>query len=342
MSAASLAVLATGLVTPVGLSAGSSCAAFRAKLTNPGPTRFLGSDGEWIMAHEVPLEAAWRGIPKLVKMAAMAVAEALQEVPRASWSRLPLLLCVAEPRRPGRAQGLEDRVFAGLQSELGAKFHPSSGLVARGRVGVGVALSMARQLLREGGFAQVLIVAADSLVSGPTLVHYERELRVLTAGNSDGFMPGEGAGAVLVGVPQGQGELVVSGLGFGVEPAGIQSTEPLRADGLSSAINAALADAGLTLRDLDFRITDLSGEQYYFKEASLALSRTLRNARGEFDVWHPAECTGEAGAAAGASVLALAHAACRDGYARGPGVLAHFSADDGQRAAIVCQWSPKV
>ena len=96
-----LAIDRTGLVTSVGLSAPAACAAIRAKLTNPSETRFIDSHGEWIMAHQVPLDAPWRGRTKLVKMAALAVDEVLAEVPRVAWAGLPLLLCVAEADRPG-------------------------------------------------------------------------------------------------------------------------------------------------------------------------------------------------------------------------------------------------
>ena len=65
------------------------------------------------------------------------------------------------------------------------------------------------------------------------------------------------------------------------------------------AFRAALEDAGCTLGDLDFRITDVSGEQYMFKEAALAMTRLLRKRKEEFDIWHPADCIGETGAAIG-------------------------------------------
>jgi 3-oxoacyl-[acyl-carrier-protein] synthase-1 len=185
----------------------------------------------------------------------------------------------------------------------------------------------------------VLIAAADSLLSWPTLSLYDGEDRLLTARNSNGFMPGEAAGALLVGARGGRaGELVCTGIGFGREAAHLQSGEPLRADGLSQAIKASLNEAGCQMHDMDFRITDNSGEQYYFKEAALALSRTLRQRKEEFDIWHPAECTGETGAASGVAVIASAQAACGKGYTKGPNVLAHWANDDGQRAAVALQY----
>ena len=338
MKAAPIAILKTGLVTSVGLTAPSSCAAIRAKLTNPSETRFIDSGSEWIMAHQVVLEQPWRGLAKLAKMAAMAIEEGLAHVPRDDWVQIPLLLCVAEPDRPGRLDGLDDRLYPDIQAELGAKFAPQSAIVAHGRVGVAVALAQARALL-AGGCARVLVAATDSLLTWPTLSHYEREDRLLTARNSNGFMPGEGAGALLVGAGGGgAGELVCTGIGFGREAAHLDSGEPLRAEGLSLAIKAALADAGRAMHDMDFRITDLSGEQYYFKEAALALSRTLRQRKEEFDIWHPAECTGEQGAAAGLVVVALADAACRKAFTKGPNILAHMANDAGQRAALSLQF----
>ena len=71
------------------------------------------------------------------------------------------------------------------------------------------------------------------------------------------------------------------------------------------------------MHHVDLRIADLSGEQYYFKEATLAVARTLRQRKEEFDIWHPAECVGEVGAVAGICVIALADAACRKAYGKG-------------------------
>jgi 3-oxoacyl-[acyl-carrier-protein] synthase-1 len=294
MSAHHIAIHRAGLVTSVGLTAAESCAAFRAKITNPTETRFIDSGGEWITAHQVELERPWRGLTKLTKMAAMAIEEALDDVPKKERGSLPLLLCVAEAERPGRMAGLNDQLFLLIQKELGVTFAPESAVVTQGRVGVAVALAQARALMAKAKIPRVLIAVTDSLISWPTLSYYARQDRLLTAKNSNGFMPGEGAGALLVGAPQSQpGELVCTGIGFGREAAHIDSGEPLRAEGLSQAVKASLGEAGCQMHEMDFRITDNSGEQYYFKEASLALSRTLRTLKAEFDIWHRGDCNGE-------------------------------------------------
>jgi 3-oxoacyl-[acyl-carrier-protein] synthase-1 len=339
MRRGSIAILGTGLVTSVGATAPACCSAFRARLSNPVETRFIDSAGAWVMAHQVDLNPPCNGLAKLVRMAVWAIEEALQRLDKDQWRHLPLLMCVAEADRPGRMAGLDDQLLLQIQGELGVSFGPTSALVPHGRVAVAVALAQARALMASSKVPGVLIAGADSLLSWPTLSHYERADRLLTQANSDGFMPGEGAGALWVGPADARvSHMLCTGIGFGREPAHIDSGEPLRADGLTRAIKASLDDAGRQLHDMDFRITDNSGEQYYFKEASLALSRTLRQRKEVFDIWHPAEFTGEAGAVSGIAAVAMARDACQKGYSPGPKVLTHWGNDAGQRAAATLEF----
>lgn len=340
MSGPPIAILQTGLVTSVGLSAPAACAAIRAKISNPTETRFTDGKGAWIIAHEVPLEQPWRGRARLARMAAMAIEECLEAVPREEWSAIPLLLCLAESERPGRLDGLEDQLLGQIQFELGADLGAQSRVVPEGRVSVGTALSFARDLLAFDDIRYVVIAAVDSLITGPTLRAYAQDSRLLSRSNPHGFMPGEGAGAVLLAVRSPEpAALWVRGLGFAREAATMPSGEPLRADGLVAAIRQSLAEAGCGFHDLDFRITDLSGEQYYFKEAALAVARMLRCRKEQFDIWHPAECIGETGALAGLAALVVAEATCRKGYGPGPRILCHTANDAGERAAVIVHYA---
>ena len=89
------------------------------------------------------------------------------------------------------------------------------------------------------------------------------------------------------------------------------------------------------MNDMDFRITDANGEQYKFKEGDLAVTRMLREHKGAFDIWHPADCIGEIGAAMVPSILNVAEAAAKKGYSRGDKVLCHCGNDDGERASLI-------
>jgi 3-oxoacyl-[acyl-carrier-protein] synthase I len=335
MSAQPLAVANTGLVTSVGLNAPAACAAMRAGLANLSETRFINSMGELISGHAVPLTQEWRGRQRLLRMASMAATECLTDVEPERWSEIPLLLCVAEEDRPGRAAGLDGQFLTDLYAAMDTQFAEQSRVVPYGHASAAVALLQARRLIYEAASPAVLVVAVDSLLTWPTLREFDRQQRLLATANSNGFLPGEGAAAVLLAKPSQPGQLCITGLGFGQETATMAKDEPLRAEGLSRAINDALADAGCAMHDMDFRIADVSGEQYYFKEATLALSRVLKRRKETFDIWHPADCIGETGSAIGPAMLAVASASVRKGYAPGTRILLHTSNDAGQRAAMV-------
>jgi 3-oxoacyl-[acyl-carrier-protein] synthase-1 len=183
----------------------------------------------------------------------------------------------------------------------------------------------------------------DTFLVGATVTAYAAERRLVAKENSNGFIPGEGAAAALVGPVRRHDEpqTLCLGLGFGVEPAPLGSGQPLRADGLVAAIRAALDDSRSSYGELDFRLTDNNGESYGFKDAALALNRTLREHKEAFDVWHPIDCIGEVGAAIVPVLLGVMRSAALKGYAPGAGALCHVSGEGESRAAMILQHRPR-
>ena len=59
-------------------------------------------------------------------------------------------------------------------------------------------------------------------------------------------------------------------MGLAREKATIESEEPLRTNGIVLAIREALSEGEVTFQDLHYRITDLNGEHYKFKETGLS------------------------------------------------------------------------
>jgi 3-oxoacyl-[acyl-carrier-protein] synthase-1 len=337
MSAMPLAVIATGMVSCAGMDRVSSCAAIRAGIANFSESACFDRGGQAICGGQISLNEALHSRARLVRFLTPAIEECLQDVERAQWPHIPLLLCVAEKHRPGRLAELDSALLRELQAEFGTAFHTDSAVVAHGHVAAAVAMLRARQWIQNGTHAQTLVAGADSYFDIVTMRALEQADRLLTSVNSNGFIAGEGAAAVLLRrasdsvTPQ----LLIRGLGFGLEEATIISDAPLRADGLTLAVKAALADADMELSSLAYRITDIAGEQYYFKEAALTVSRLLHEASGELTLWHPADCLGDTGAAAGLMCLNVAWTASHKRYAPGPGALLHFASDDGARAAAV-------
>lgn len=334
-----LAITATGMVTGVGLNTASTCAAIRAAIDNFQETRFMDSGGEWILGCEVALEEPWRGTRKLAKMLAQAVKECVQQA-SADISSTPLLLCLAESERPGRPDRLANRVFFETQEELDLRFHPDSTCIEHGRVGGLVALQHARRMLYEGAHSQVIVAGVDSLLNAASLRVYEERHRLLTSRNSDGFIPGEGAGAILIeAASRGHSDaLQCFGLGFGVEQATLESDSPLRADGLTNALKQAFQESDTHMDNMDFRIVDVAGEQYWFKESALVIGRFLRIHKQQFPLLHLTDCIGETGAAIGPLSIAYLKTAFEKDFAPGPNALQHISNDDGKRGGAVFRY----
>lgn len=320
----------SGLVTSVGLSTAATAAAIRAGLSNAEMTRFIDWGGEPMLAHVVPIEAP-NPREKLLRMVATAIEECLHSVDPGL--QPALLLCLAEPARSGIGDGRSKITIREIEVSVQARFSSHSFTIAAGRVGGLLALQHARVLLHEGQADAVLVAGVDSYVNWPTLSRFEDQHRLLTSRNSNGFLPGEGAAAVMVTRAEGGTALYCEGIGAASEPAIIESDLPLRAEGLVQAIRAAAHDARRAPHDFELQIAAISGEHYYFKEAALAATRLLRAPVDESDFWHPADCVGEVGAAAAPLAIAVAATACTKGYASASRILIHVAGDGDERAA---------
>lgn len=328
-----LSVQASGMTTAIGLTAPAACAALRARLDNFSETRFISRDGDWILGAEAPLAEPWRGTARMVHMLAGPLRECMAEA-QGDGADIPILLCLPETARAGRFDQLETRIWHGLREALGHAQHKTSRSYAYGQVGGVVALGDARKLISDGA-PEVIIAGVDSFLVAETLRDLSAQDRLLTESNSNGFIAGEAGAAVLLsGARQG---LRLRGIGFGAEQATIDAGKPMRADGMVKAMRDALEEAGLTYEDVSYRIADLSGEQYYFREAALAQTRLWRGKRDPEEVWHPCDGMGNTGAAVIPICLGVGLMAQRKDYAPGPVVMVHASHDDGRRAAMILE-----
>jgi 3-oxoacyl-[acyl-carrier-protein] synthase I len=292
--------------------------------------------GTWIVGAEVPLEKPWRGLARLARLIAGPIRECLDAAPEAEPENIPLLLGVAEPERPGRIAELDQELLPLVQELVEVRFHhPASRLVPMGRVAGAVGVREAARLVNAGGFARVIVAGVDSYLIAATLAEFDDCDRLLTERISNGFIPGEAGAAVVVGPDDNASGLRIRSLGLAIERATINGEEPLRGDGLAEACRQVLKETGLGLHQIDYRIADCSGEQYCFKDASLALARSIRVPTGFQDLWLPTECLGETGAAAVPCMLGIALWAALKGYAPGPLVFIHGGSDDGKRAAMI-------
>ncbi|OWQ48345.1 hypothetical protein CDL60_07155 [Roseateles noduli] len=344
-----LHVIGCGIVSAVGYNAPATLAALRAGVSGVRASGWLDPvSGEPLPCGRVSLPQRWGGARLLADLLAPAVWECLQAValhaqdPVATPLRLsdvPLFIAVGAPDRPGRPADLAAALPRLLGDSLGQPLHPASMIFESDQVGGLHALQAARQWLAGGSDRRAIVAGVDSLLERDTLESLARRRRLLTARTIDGLHAGEAGAAVLVSLSPGAGGgLALLGWGEGVEAGTIDSTVPTRGDGLTAAVRQALSAAGLRLDDVAYRVTDVSGEHYKFKEAMIVAVRLQQGPRAvPLDLWHPIEYLGEVGAAIVPCLLAWAWHSQSQGYAPGPTALCHVSSDHGGRGALVVQ-----
>ena len=334
-----LAIKACGMVTSVGFNAAAACAAIRAGIRNVHETNLWDAEsGTYLAAGKVGLPHWWVGLGKLAELVSPAIFECVEAAKPVSPTSIPILLCVSSPDRPYRFEGLDRTILELVQYRLDFPLHPRSRVIARDHVAVLAALQEGEQLLDMGEAPCFIVAAVDSLIQQELVEHYLERRRLLTPKNSNGFSPGEAGSAILVGPAslEPADELTIRGIGLARETAAIDSEEPLRGEGLIEAITQALGQASCEIQDTHYRITDLNGEHYKFKEMVFAMMRFERKPRKRlFDLWHPIEYIGDVGAAIGPLVLGVALHAGQKQYGIGPGVLCTFGNDNGERGALV-------
>ena len=339
MSVAPVYIAAAGMACPVGLSWPSACAAMRAGISRKQSSLYLDNQGREIVAsylgEQLPADVLWQ--ERWLTLLALALRDALQVRDQRTLVGMPLF--VALPFSGSGEAYHSAWVAQALSDKLGLQLVASQvQVVAEGAAGGYVALQQGCLSVRRG--RPCVVAAADSLLSAQRLLPLSEQDRLLVEGNSDGFIPGEAAAALLLGDDSRQALAHVRGIGFATEPSRIDNEVPLRADGILAAAQAAVAAAALSPHDLDFRLSDAAGESFFFKEQSLLVTRLLRERKPEFPLWLPAESLGETGAAAGLCSLLWAMAAWQRGYAPGPRALACAGNQQGARAAVVLE-SPR-
>jgi 3-oxoacyl-[acyl-carrier-protein] synthase I len=334
-----LHIRAAGMVTAVGLDCASSCAAMRARLDGFTETRFLGPDGIWLIGGPVPLPRNWIGQMRMARLLAGAIAEVFRKVPEAE-SSAALILCIAEETRPGRPVLDTTILLNKLADILGLASNAKTRVIAHGRPSGFVALQHAQRMIAEGGAQYVLIAGVDSYLTTVSIAHYLANDRLLVPGNANGFIPGEAAAAVLCS--RDQGPLQLTGVGLAREEAFIYNSLdddgahlPLRGNGMTAAYKAAMDEARVDLAHVEYRISDLIGEQYFFKQTTLASLRLERGRTPFQDLWSPGENLGNIGAAVVPVMLGLALTAAEKGYDMGSPVLIEASGDDGACGSAV-------
>jgi len=334
-------VVSTGMICPVGLSAASTCAAMRAGISMFEELPYRDNNGEPITGAIVPgLDLNLKLEDRLIQLLSSALTDCLNQVNPEPMNMIPLLVGLAEHGCPDGCAALGEQIVGLIEQKLNLKFHPKlSRAILSGHTAGFEALAIARELLQDRHIPACIVCSVDSYINAGRLWLLDQHWRLKTEENSDGVIPGEAAAAVVVQRQQTSSALGINkvvSLGFGQEKATILSNEPLLGLGLTEATKAALTEAGIQMHEVDFRIVDVTGESYGFKEQALVVARLYRVRRKVCPpLWHCAENIGETGAAAGIIQLVMASHAFEKNYASGEIAMCSTSADSGGRAVVV-------
>jgi len=350
MSELGVVITGLGMVSSVGIDMIQTCASVRAGINrfreNPGyvckpedldwvdPEPYVGAAAPWL--EHAPYEERIEAL----------LLDALQDLIRNSGMTREALagtgVCVSLPAHvlPETAL-LEGRISDLFRKAAGGKGAPPT-LFTSGHAGGFDALANAVSDLRQGKYKACIVAGADSYHDSRILAKLDSDGRLKSKRNKDGFIPGEGASALLVetraGAQQRKASIlaVLSGLGLGRESATVNSDRPSSGRGLAQAIGMALSGENQPAEIL-WAAGDLNGESYRAGEWGLCQVALPAFFRALKHVWHPADATGDVGAASGPMLVSLVARAFERGYARADRCLIFGSSDGEARGAIILQ-----
>jgi 3-oxoacyl-[acyl-carrier-protein] synthase-1 len=345
-------IVGCGAVTPVGLSALSSCAAIRAHVAGFSESSFFhqsfGSEvspvPERITQARVPLDGTdfvQNDFRRLIKFAASAVRECAKGN-AIDVRRTALIVGIrnAHRRRPAFPK-TDVEWLDEIESELGTRFSDRSCVIAEGHTSVFQGLLVARELLRDNAADACIVGGVDSYLNIFDMHGLVSSHRVVGPSVSRGLIPGEGAAFLAIvdsrADPVRQGEVCIMGIGLASEDpqSTVLSDGHPTGRGLQHALEAAVADSGVSEARINLRISDQNGETYRADEALLASIRFYKTYRQHLEIWHPADCLGDMGAASGAMLLILGWAGLSQGYAPADVAMCESSSDGGTRGGCV-------
>jgi 3-oxoacyl-[acyl-carrier-protein] synthase-1 len=226
---------------------------------------------------------------------------------------------------------------AELCSRAGLKFDAAaSRTFPLGRAAALVAIESALAELHQDESRAILVGGVDTFMDLRLLGSLGAEGRVLGAEVMDGFIPGEGAGFVLLQSPAqpAADALFIHAAASCTDSGHRYGTEPGRGEGLAKAMETLRALPTFPAQRIRATLTGLNGENL---EAKLWGVASLRHA-DLFDpgmtLEHPASCFGDTGAACGAILVVIAAAALARGHRDGP-VLVWAASDREQRGCTI-------
>ncbi len=277
-------------------------------------------------------------------------------------SRARRILRLAAPSLKEVAEGLhgEVPVFLGLPALTGDEApwirhvpdylqlltgitldHARSVVVPQGRAAALMALEQALAVLQSDPAATVIVGGVDTYLDLRLLATLDAEQRVLGPRVMEGFIPGEGAafyllsGASAPSGKSGDARVVVNGAASAMDPGHRYGTEPARGEGLAEALQQLRQRLSPPPAPIATTFAGFNGENFDAKMWGVARLRHNDFFSPGMVLDHPADKFGDAGAAVGAILVALAAKALATGTRPGPALVWAASDREPRACAVV-------
>ena len=336
-------IASLGASTPLGRNAVSTAAAVRAGISAFAEHPYMvDKAGEPMRIARVPwLDLELTGSERFEAMLIPAIDQAVESLHGVGELRTAIALALPEAR-PGTEPDLSSKLLAALRTRYEGVLSAFAAFPNGHAAGL-LALDAACARLSRGALDACVVAGVDSYLAPDTLDWLEESDQFHGAGplnNAWGFIPGEGAGALLVvrddvverfGIPV---LAQILSVGTAMECKRIKTETVCIGEGLTAAFRQALQvlPAGEKITDV---YCDMNGEPYRADEYGFACLRTKEYFESASDFIAPADCWGDVSAASAPLYIALALIAGSKHYANGATACIWASSEGGHRGAAV-------
>jgi len=273
---------------------------------------------------------------RLLQLATVALAQLQPHLPPKI--KLPVFIAGPEPRDE-EAHALTPAWLENLARQTDVNVDiPMSRILSTGRAGGLAAIKLAFRLFDSTEATFALIGGVDTYYDNATLVKLVVEKRLLAGQNRDGFIPGEGAGFMLLAkhplplYKDSNKTVCLYEPGLGSEVGHRTSEQPYRGEGLAGVLAAALDNA--QMGKIQTLYSSMNGEHFFAKELGVAVIRNSESLDKKMKTEHPADCFGDLGAAFGPVIVGITAINVVNNKIAAPCAVC-CSSDRDQRSAVV-------
>jgi 3-oxoacyl-[acyl-carrier-protein] synthase-1 len=342
-------VAGAGMMTPLGANVEMTAAAVRAEVSAYQEIDYFDKDYNKIKMATVPDAALENCLNEVLLKGALSakLARMLQLASCALYELIPTLfdigkipLFLAGPEQINVNDcGINKQFLENIAGQTGVNIDlENSRIISTGRAGGLNTIQLAFRYFESSDQDYVLVGGVDTFYDKPVLDLLDSADRLLCGEAMDGFVPGEGAGFLLLTrspeLAAHYDERIVFLLepGNGRETGHIMNEEPYRGEGLDQAFKQTLQH--YTGPEIATICSSMNGENYWAKECGVALLRNKSYFQDPITIEHNADCYGDLGAATGIVLAGITSEKIKNGRSLAPSLI-YCSSDREQRAAVV-------